>query len=98
MLVTETQHFAGDGFPAEIGAAGEDDAGGLTTGVGVNDLKSLYLVRAHRATSRLGIFGRVRMPSWMIVKTASRSAPTSGRRGARMVSLPRPHSCTASLM
>jgi hypothetical protein len=42
--------------------------------------------------------GRVVMPFWMMARTSSRSGPTSGNRGARTTSEPKPHSCCASLM
>ncbi len=39
-----------------------------------------------------GTVGFAAIPSWMIFRTASRSAPINGRRGARVHSRPSPHS------
>src|SRR5260221_118307 len=81
----------------EIRAARDNDARRLAGGMGIDDVNAIG-GGAHRAPLRLGMVGRLRMPSRMICRIVSRSAPARGRRGARIVSLPRPHSCTASLM
>ena len=62
--------------------------------MGVNDVDSVH----SDVPPLLGVPGRVAMPWWMISRIRSRSAPTSGNRGARTHSWPRPHSWTASLM
>ena len=49
-------------------------------------------------TAAMGRAGRVAMALRMIARTSSRSAPTIGNRGARVVSEPSPVSDIASLM
>src|SRR4051812_37463168 len=55
-------------------------------------------VDAEESVARHQSLGRVSIAFWMIALICSRSAPTSGRRGARTVSVPTPVIVCASLM
>src|SRR5205807_4527661 len=78
----------------QVRPAVDHDAGRFAAGVRVHNANPPG--RAHLVT--LSRPGRVAMPRRMTARTASRSAPSSGSRGARTVSEPRPHSAMASLM
>ena len=88
---------------AQVRPARDHHAGRLAAGVRIDHLDALELRCRHptkpSAVAFISeIFGRVAMPRRMIARIRSRSSPTRGSRGARTVSEPSPHSCTASLM
>lgn len=93
IVLAEDLHTLRHGTRAKVRSAFNDDSRWLSSCVRIN-----YSDPLHFFYARFGILGRLAMPSWITFKMRSRSWPCNCSRGGRTHSLPRPHSCTASLM